>query len=141
MYPMKKSIFHFYLIVLVIIIVVSSGCERFRSEKFVNDTPFTIMASEPIDIDNDLSFSIEKISDSRCPKGAYCFWAGNVVLSFRINHNSSQTDTLICDTACGNNPFNLYGYSWKILEVTPYPELQNGIDQADYKIRLQITRN
>jgi len=129
-------------LLLLILLFVSSNCEDpYKSEKFVNDTPFTIKPNESIEINDDLSFSIDRVLDSRCPRGVLCFWAGNVELRFKINQKSSQIDTLICETACNNNPFKLAGYTWKIMGVTPYPENNKNIELNDYRIIMQITLN
>jgi hypothetical protein len=139
---MKKITFPTNLkIILLILIFVSSNCERYKSDRFVNNTPFTVRTNESIEISDNLNFIIEKVSDSRCPTGVICIWAGNVVLSFKIIQNTSQVDTMICDSYCHNNPFNLTGYTWEILEVTPYPDIRKNIRQSDYKIKMLIKQN
>jgi hypothetical protein len=129
-------------IILLILILAFSNCEdQYKSEKYVNNTPFTIKPNESIEINDNLNFLIDRVFDSRCPTGDFCFWAGNVELSFQIYQNSSKIDTLICDSACDNNPFSLAGYTWKIMGVTPYPEANKKIELTDYKIRMIITHN
>jgi hypothetical protein len=129
-------------IILLFLILAFSNCEdQFKSEKYVNNNPFTIKPNESIEINDNLSFLIDRVFDSRCPTGVFCFWAGNVELSFQIYQNSSKIDTLICDSACDNNPFSIAGYTWKIMGVTPYPENNRKIELTDYKIRMIITHN
>jgi|WetSurMetagenome_2_1015567.scaffolds.fasta_scaffold20789_4 hypothetical protein len=125
-------------IILLILIFASSNCEdQYKSEKYVNDTPFTIKPNESIEINDNLRFLIDGVFDSRCPTGVFCFWAGNVELSFKINQNSSQIDTLISDLSS----FNLAGYNWKIMDVSPYPVGNKKIGLSDYRITMLITQN
>jgi hypothetical protein len=127
---------------LLILLIVPLSCEQeIKPGKFINDTPFIFRNTEPIKISDSLYFHIDKIYDSRCPEGLYCFWAGNVELLFNIVQNSNRIDTMICNWACDNNPFSLAGYTWKILEVTPYPQLHKKIDPDDYTIKMVITKN
>jgi hypothetical protein len=117
--------------------------------------PFFLLAAacekmeigEPIDCrigklykaDNGLSFSIDSLNDSRCPRNALCFWTGDVDLYFNIHFNKVQTDTLI--SLLRNNPFVVGNFTWKILEVTPYPEAGSMINPEDYRIKMVILQN
>jgi hypothetical protein len=129
-------------LLMLVVLIIPFDCEHHDEPViFVNDIPFYLKIGESVNINDKLSFSIEKIEDSRCPTGGECFWAGDVNLFFNIRQNSNVIDTTICGYSCHNNPFIIGGYTWKVLEVNPYPDIHRRIDQHDYRIKLIITEN
>jgi hypothetical protein len=81
------------------------------------------------------------ISDSRCPKGAECFWAGDAKVRFKyvrlnedpvyfnLNTNISFTNDSIID-----------GYKFTLLNLYPYPSLMHHTDQKEYKAEIVIQK-
>lgn len=94
------------------------------------------------DRENQLYFCFESVvSDSRCPKGAMCFWEGNAEARFKLQkHNSApvffnlNTHTgFTCDTI-------IDGIKFTLLDISPYPEINHRIDQKDYSAKLIVER-
>lgn len=119
---------------VTLLFLITAGCEKLEIGE-----PITCLTGQTYKVEGRLSFSIDSINDSRCPKNALCFWTGDVSLYFSISQNSHRTDTLI--SMLNNNPFIVDYYTWKILEVEPYPEAGKEIDPADYRIKMVILRN
>lgn len=129
-------------LIFLILIVLQSGCTPIdHPQKFVNGSPFELKVGESVSINNRLSFSIDSLHDGRCPKGMFCLWAGDASLFFKLNQNSNQIDTMICLSFCDTNPFQCAGYSFKVLDITPYPEIQKIIDPKDINIKMVVTHN
>lgn len=119
---------------VTILFLLTAGCEKIEIGE-----PFTCLTGRTYLVEDGLSFSIDSINDFRCPSNALCFWTGDVSLNFSIRQNSLRTDTLIYMLT--SNPFVIDNYTWKILEVAPYPEIGKEIDPDDYRIKLVIFRN
>ena len=129
-------------IFFLVVLLLPFGCEnKEESARFVNDSPFYLKVEEVINISDSLFFSINKVQDSRCPMGVECFWAGDVNLFFNIRQNSNSIDTMICQYSCHRNPFIIGGYTWKVLEVNPYPDFHKKIYLKDIRIKMIITEN
>jgi hypothetical protein len=118
----------------VFIFLMTAGCEKIEIGE-----PFTCATGKAYQVEDGLSFSIDSINDSRCPVGLLCFWTGDVSLYFNINQNNQRTDTLIYMLT--RNPFTIDGYTWRILEVNPYPEAGREINPSDYRVKMVIFHN
>ena len=53
----------------------------------------------------------------------------------------SFIDTIICMNSCHTNPFDFAGYTFKVLDVTPYPDINIKIDPEGIKIKMVVTEN
>jgi hypothetical protein len=116
-----------------LVIIMISGCEKINPGE-----PFSCKIGTKYLLEN-IVFSIDSISDYRCPKDVICIWGGDVDLYFTIYTNHIQTDTLI--GLYRNNPVSISNYEWRILEVSPWPNSGQTIDQKDYRIQLVIQKN
>lgn len=84
-------------------------------------------------------------SDSRCPKGVQCVWAGEVIATVNILKEGTVLErkrivfsaTSKAENLTGNifssEAFNVSG-----LSVGPYPEYRDKIKKEDYYINLEI---
>ncbi|MBT30651.1 MAG: hypothetical protein CMO01_13410 [Thalassobius sp.] len=93
-----------------------------------------------------LEFTLQSVSDSRCPENANCFWAGNAKVNGKIKSNESdeQLELVFCIGDCSSEghpegytiqdtvDFDLDDKSYMAVlkAVTPFPSL---IDTADTK--------
>ena len=94
------------------------------------------------DFENNFRLQIDSIlNDSRCSIGANCKWEGNAEVRldliiggnyqhiFVLNtHNDFKTDTLIDNI------------NYKLVGLIPYPEINETIDQKDYKVKIIIEK-
>ena len=123
------------ILFLFLIITGFTTCKKIETGKEYN-----LEIGEKYNIDWNLSFSIDSIRDYRCPKGLLCFWAGDVDLFFDIILPGKKIDTLIYLNRGERNPFTIDGYTWSILEVNPYPEVDVEVDPDDIRIKMIITK-
>ena len=96
----------------------------------------------------DLEFKFVAVeSDSRCPKGVQCIWAGEAVVLLDVFKNGekieqkrvvfSPTSTLInkIGNVFSSESFNVSGFN-----IAPYPEHDSKINHEDYYIQLEISQ-
>ena len=90
---------------------------------------------------NDLSVTFKAVtSDSRCPQGAQCVWAGeaDVVLTVKAGENSQ--DITVKVGAGAANKATVEPYVISILKLDPYPVLNQSIQASDRVIELRVDR-
>ena len=84
---------------------------------------------------------VEVKSDSRCPTDVTCKWGGNAVVSLKIKHPNNKDTTFILNTHQKyESEKEIYGYNYKLIELTPYPQTGVGILQANYKAHILIEK-
>jgi hypothetical protein len=139
-----KNLINFKTVILLflIIIILPLSCKPIdHGQKFINGVPFELKVGESLSLSYRLSFSIDSLQDGRCPIGMFCLWPGDASLLFNLNQNSNQIDTMICLSYCNTNPFQLAGYTFKVLDITPYPDIHIKIDPRGIKIKMVVTEN
>jgi hypothetical protein len=117
----------------VFIAVLIAGCEKIQPGE-----PFSCRIGTNYLLDHAVVFSIDSISDYRCPKDLICIWGGDVDLYFDIKINLVRTDTMI--QLYRNNPIDAGNYTWQILDVDPLPGAYQRTDPEDYRIKILIQK-
>jgi heat shock protein HslJ len=79
---------------------------------------------------------IEVISDSRCPEGAMCIWAGQVKCTVEITYLGSVYQVTLTQPDPGY-AFEDYIISFNVL---PYPKLGVDIESSDYSLQVTINQ-
>jgi hypothetical protein len=129
------------------IFLISSGCDKTQNKlspdagTIVIGTPTFISLLKEYRINDNLSFTIDSISDYRCPQDVECIWSGDVDLLFNINQNGVRTDTLIHSLTNRNDPFIVGRYKWEVVEVTPARFEHQVLNPEDYQIEILIQYN
>ncbi len=84
----------------------------------------------------------EIISDSRCAKDAICAWEGSTEAAFFLKTGTNtQTDTLSSNHYGGWSDSTLFqGYKIKLVGVEPENMVGVEIPQADYRLKLLVTK-
>lgn len=132
---MKNLIFFF--IVLSIFVL---GCEK-KSETKTTNYDFEINTSKSIGAS---TLVLKSINDSRCPINADCISAGGATAYFKLTANEIDQEIILCKGDCGtlesvaNIKINGIDYSLKLIDITPYPQLQkSNITQT---VKVELTR-
>jgi hypothetical protein len=94
------------------------------------------------DPENKMYICLDSVmSDSRCPNGAECFWAGNAEARFRFGRISGQHLLFKLNT---NFQFRrdtiLSGYKFTLMDLSPYPDIRHHPEQKEYKASLLIEK-
>ncbi len=129
---MKKSILFLVLFVFV-------ACKSVKENS--NEI---IITSKKVVTANDYTIVIDKIiSDSRCPEGATCVWAGEIVMELSVFQNKTlkETTQLIFSPKIKDENiawFQKYipqNKKLKSYKISP-SKTENQIELKDYKIEL-----
>ncbi|MBO9675082.1 MAG: hypothetical protein J7577_16665 [Sphingobacteriaceae bacterium] len=132
---MKKLIFFF-----IVSSVFAFGCEK-KSETATTNYDFKINTSKSIGTSTLL---LKSISDSRCPINAECISEGGVQAHFRLTANNIDQEIILCKGVCGtlesstNIKIDGINYSIKLIDVTPYPQLQKS--DITQTVKIELTR-
>jgi hypothetical protein len=98
--------------------------------------------------DEDLYITFTDLTEGRCPIGAVCFWEGQAVTKFQVvvpDKNPRIVTTIIRPSGDPDtNPEMTdyaFGYSFTILELEPYPDIDRPYDPSEYVAVLRIESN
>mgnify|MGYP006885800197 FL=1 len=89
------------------------------------------------DYSESLVFEISAISDSRCPTGVVCIWAGEARVEIAIS--SPEIDTLELSTH-DQRTATSGDYTFELIDVTPYPDINTESKVEDYRVKMKIVR-
>ena len=126
-------------IVLLLIVIFFAAC---KSEK-VNPNEIIITSKKQI-IATDYSIKIDKvISDSRCPEGVNCIWAGELVMQLCVHQNNTIKETKIITFSPKTFEENMIWFSQLLPEGKKLkqfkietPKKDTPMELKDYKIVL-----
>lgn len=93
-----------------------------------------ISVGEPTEISG-LSVTLNKVTDSRCPTGVQCIWAGEATASVTLVQGG---DTSTIDMKLDAGTVALGGYNISLTAVLPYPKEGVSIDQSDYMLTFHV---
>ncbi len=75
-------------------------------------------------------------TDSRCPTGAQCVWAGDAAVHLKISGTEARDCTL--HTTLNPKSIVLEKVSIGLKRVAPYPSMDSQIDSSDYRVKLAL---
>lgn len=79
-------------------------------------------------------------SDSRCPKGTQCVWAGDAVAQLWLQRGAGARQPLALHTAAGaGQSAQALGHALRLLQLTPEPVADRTTAAADYAVTLVLT--
>ena len=126
-----------YAITLIILIsLVFSGCE-----KPMIGEPGSCRIGSSYKVNWDLSFTIDSIHEYRCPIPLMCAIAGDVDLYINFKRPFKSINKVLSLNNHDRNPVEIGDYTFRLLEVEPYPELHVEVDPKDYKIKMLIMKD
>jgi hypothetical protein len=136
---MKTNKYSFKLLI-ILLLSLTVQCEKSESGtmKVYPGVPFYGQIGQKYIINDGPEFSIDSISDYRCPRDLECIWSGDIDLRFNIDLDRLHVDTLIHVVTRNNNPFFVLDYRWEVIEVSPWLTSHQKIDPEDYKIKILI---
>jgi|GEM_PF-635596 len=81
-------------------------------------------------------------SDSRCPKGEQCVWAGRAAVRIWLRQGNGDRETRLLQTAPGAESTTRVGdLALKIIDLSPVPVTGRGIAPEAYAVTLSVSRN
>ena len=128
--------------IAISLLLVLSGCAKPAGKEVNLDKEFTLSVGQIAAVvgENLTIKFVEVISDSRCPKGATCIWAGEVNCLVEIT-KSQSTNTKVLTQPGLSTPSKTSFTDYEItFDVEPYPELGKEINKKDYHLQLIISK-
>ncbi len=111
-------------IILILVLFVFVGCKSVKQ----NSNEVVITSKNEV-VMNDYTIVISKIiSDSRCPEGTNCIWAGELVIEFSVVQNKQIKETKIITFSPDQKEENLVWFQ----KYVPNQKLQK-IDITTFK--------
>jgi len=135
---------HVVLFSTLLILIAAVGCQG--SEGIIQasiDNEFSLAVGQIAELKSEgITLQFEGIQeDSRCPKGATCFWQGRVRSILNISDNGISSQIVLTDQGLsdqnGKNTYKQYEFT---SHVQPYPELGKKISKEDYRLYLTVKK-
>jgi hypothetical protein len=126
-------------IFLIFLTLIVSGCiKNDEPESFLLKQEVKFKAGEVYTAQKDkLKVTVKKITDSRCPIGVVCVWAGEA--SVWLDVNDGQSWEVVLKTV--HQPIDtVNNYIFKLIDVLPYPIYQVDVPDSEKIVVLQIDK-
>ena len=126
-------------LILVFVLLAFVACKSVKK----NPNEVVITSKNEV-IANDYEFVINKIiSDSRCPIGTNCIWAGELVMELSAIQNKEIKETLVLTFSPNSKEENMAWFekyipqnkTLKSYKISP-SKTENQLELKDYKIEL-----
>ena len=126
-------------IILILVLFVFVGCKSVKQ----NSNEVVITSKNEV-VTNDYTIVISKIiSDSRCPEGTNCIWAGELVIELSVLQNKEIKETLELTFSQNTKEENLAWFgkyipnNKKLIKYKISPtKTEQQLELKDYKIEL-----
>ena len=129
---------------IVLSALVLPGCTKPTGTEVGLGKEFTLSIGQSATVTGEnLSFKfIEVVSDSRCPTGATCIWAGEISCLIEITLNTSTFSKTLTQPGLTEEPSvtNFENYDIQF-NIQPYPAISKQISEKDYRLQLLITKS
>ncbi len=90
-------------------------------------------------VEKEYEICLESINDSRCPTSAVCVWEGDAAIEFNLKSNSENLSFILHSNDTFQQDTVINGLIIKLLGITPFPDLNNPLEQGDYSVELSIS--
>ena len=126
------------------LILVFALCAFVACKSAKENTNEVVMTSKNEAVSNDYAIVINKIvSDSRCPEGTNCIWAGEIVMELSVLQNKEIKETLEVTFSQNTKEENLAWFGKyipndkKLIKYKISPsKTEKPLELKDYKIEL-----
>ncbi|GGF57564.1 hypothetical protein [Alteromonas lipolytica] len=108
-----------------------SGSQLISAEKLV------LAVNQTVNF-KDLILRVVAIEDSRCAIGEECIWAGQMKIDLEISKNGSNPERVTLEHQREAKAYQIFGYTFKLLNLTPHPQKGKQITLAQQSVELQI---
>lgn len=120
------------LFITTLVCLALFACKKKDLSVKLNES-FTLNFEQSAMIDSEnLEIKFADVNDSRCAEGAQCVWAGEGLVTLLINETSIDVSTL--------QPLDTLGYTFSIIDLSPYPSLDKEIKKKDYELDLVVAK-
>jgi len=136
----RKYVWWFSIAILVLFPL--SGCTRPAVEQVTLNTEFSLAVEQSVTVTGeDLSIKfVEVVSDSRCPTGATCIWAGEASSLIEITASGSTISKVLTQPGLTSPPKDTVAGYEITFDLLPYPQLGKETKTADYRLKLVVSK-
>lgn len=105
------------------------------------DQPFELRVGRSATVAGEgLTVSFEAVpSDSRCPTGVQCVWAGNAVVQVVLSKDGKAFGAEL-NTNLDPTSVDYLNYNVRLVSLAPYPSANNPIPQSQYRATFVVTK-
>ena len=79
-------------------------------------------------------------SDSRCPTGVQCVWAGNAAVTIEVATKHKKPVKATLNTTSNPREIAYKAYKIKLIKLTPHPVHNQTIDPKNYEATLIVSK-
>jgi len=130
---------------MVLGVLVFAGCEDQQDDSVVPlDKEVSVRIDRKHTVYPNLSFEVDEVNDSRCPRGVVCIWQGEAVVWVRVFESTqiqaAEAERLRLSTHESRSQ-TYDGYRFELIDVEPYPDIEEEYNKEDIRVVLKITRD
>jgi hypothetical protein len=127
---------------VLIALLVMAGCASPDTIEAIPDIEFTLTPGQTATIaGEDLSITfVEVVSDSRCPKGATCIWAGEASCLVELTSGGATVEKVLTQSGATSPDADEFGMYELMFDLMPYPELGKTVTDEDYSLLMAVSR-
>ena len=131
-----------WLSIAVSALFAVSGCCEPTVDRVDLGNEFTLSVGGSVAIGGeDLRIGfVEVISDSRCPTGATCIWAGEASCLIDITAGGSTYEKVLTQPGMTTPATTDYASYEIAFDILPYPELGKETKTEDYRLQLTVSK-
>lgn len=124
----------------IVVTLGLTGCESSTSPTVPVDQRFTMAPGDTVDVaDTSLRVRFDGVlNDSRCPIDAVCIQGGDAEV--RLTASNDGAPQMITLHTGSMAPVAFDGFTFTLVELTPYPFSSQPFPSSDYRATLRITR-
>ncbi len=121
-------------------VLALAACDRATTPSVPIDQQFTMAPGDAVEVaDTSLRVRFDGVlNDSRCPIDAICILGGDAEV--RLTASNDGAPHMITLHTGSISPVRLDGFTFTLLELTPYPFSSQPFPPSAYRLTLRITR-
>jgi len=131
-----------WLSIAILVLIPLSGCSKPTVDEVTLGREFTLAVGQSVAVAGEnlqLKF-VEVISDSRCPTGATCIWAGEASSLIEITDSASTYRKVLSEPGSSSpTKADFTGYE-VMFNLLPYPVLGKETKAKDYRLQLIVSK-
>jgi hypothetical protein len=135
----NKTLLVGLLLVCLLLPIVSLSCAAEPPIKAMLGEQFSLPIGQTVDIvGQGLSIKFDAVtSDSRCPSGAECVWAGEATCRMVIKFQETETEVIFTQTGNSISQAKSQGYTFSF-QLAPYPQVGQEIEDSAYVLEMIV---
>jgi len=134
------------LLLLIFIMInglLFASCNQSKGDsvKAGLDSDFKLPVGKTVEIktENILIQFDKVISDSRCPSGVTCVWAGEAKCVLRVTQNQKTSEITITQSGSSESTNSGFLDTYQVIfKLDPYPAVNQTIDPHDYILTMRL---